>query len=186
LEQKHDLEKYKSLIHLTLNGIGLKSLKNFPKLEELQILELNNNHLNGDDLKVLVELFPKLYKVKLENNYIKSLEIFNQLSDSKIEKINIKDNPVVSENENYKKELFEIIPSLKSIDGEDKEGNPIESTDYGDDSEEGEEYEGEEFEGEDDEDIDEDDEENEDDEEEVDEEGEDDDEDKPPKKKSHN
>ena len=189
MEQKHDLEKYKSLIHLTLNGIGLKSLKNFPRLEELQILELNNNHLNGDDLNILVELFPKLYKVKLENNHIKSLEIFNQLTNSKIEKINIKDNPVVSENENYKKELFEIIPSLKSIDGEDKEGNPIESTDYGDDSGEGD-YEGEEFEG-DDEDIDEDDEENEEEEEEVDEDiedGEDDDdeEDKPPKKKSHN
>jgi hypothetical protein len=172
-----------------LNGIGLKSLKNFPKLENLQILELNNNNLDGNDLNVLVDLFPKLYKVKLENNHIENLEIFNQLTNSKIEKINIKENPVVSENENYKKELFEIIPSLKSIDGEDKEGNPIESTDYGDDSGEGD-YEGEEFEG-DDEDIDEDDEENEEDEEEVDEDiedGEDDDdeEDKPPKKKSHN
>lgn len=171
-----------------MNGIGLKSLKNFPKLENLQILELNNNNLDGKDLNVLVELFPKLYKVKLENNHIENLEIFNQLTNSKIEKINIKENPVVSENENYKKELFEIIPSLKSIDGEDKDGNPIESTDYGDDSGEGEDYEGEEFEGEDDMDEDEENEDDEDDEVDEDiEEGEDDEEeDKPPKKKSHN
>ena len=118
------------------------------------------------------------------------MDKFKKLTQSKIEKINIKDNPVVSENENYKKILFEIIPSLKSIDGEDKEGNPIESTDYGDSEEEGEgEYEGEEFEGESDEEIGEDDEGDEEDDE-VDEEiedGEDDDdeeEDKPPKKKS--
>ena len=32
------LEKYTSLYHLSLDNIGLKSLKNFPKLKELQIV----------------------------------------------------------------------------------------------------------------------------------------------------
>ena len=118
------------------------------------------------------------------------MDKFKKLTQSKIEKINIKDNPVVSENENYKKILFEIIPSLKSIDGEDKEGNPIESTDYGDSEEEEGDYEGEEFEGESGDEIGEEDEGDVEDDEvdEVieDEEDNDDDEeeDKPPKKKS--
>ena len=32
------LEKYKSLYHLSLNNIGLESLKNFPRLKELKIV----------------------------------------------------------------------------------------------------------------------------------------------------
>ena len=32
------LEKYTSLYHLSLNNIGLTSLKNFPKLKELKIV----------------------------------------------------------------------------------------------------------------------------------------------------
>ena len=37
-DHKNTLEKYTSLIHLTLNSIGLTSLENFPKLENLQIV----------------------------------------------------------------------------------------------------------------------------------------------------
>ena len=30
-QNKKDLEKYNNLVHLSLNGFGLQSLKNFPK-----------------------------------------------------------------------------------------------------------------------------------------------------------
>ena len=39
-EHKKTLESYKNLIHLSLNGLGLKSLANFPKLLSLQIVIL--------------------------------------------------------------------------------------------------------------------------------------------------
>jgi hypothetical protein len=35
-----DLNLYSNLIHLTMNGIGIKSVKNFPKLPKLQIVRL--------------------------------------------------------------------------------------------------------------------------------------------------
>jgi hypothetical protein len=37
-DHRKTLELYKSLVHLSLNGLGLKSLTNFPKLENLQIV----------------------------------------------------------------------------------------------------------------------------------------------------
>ena len=44
-DHKNTLEKYTSLIHLTLNSIGLKSLENFPKLENAQIVRKYFNYL---------------------------------------------------------------------------------------------------------------------------------------------
>ena len=39
-EQRDVLQKYAALIHLSLNGVGLNSLKNFPLLKELQIVRI--------------------------------------------------------------------------------------------------------------------------------------------------
>ncbi len=43
-EHKTTLEKYITLIHLTLNHVGLSSLENFPELKEAQIV--SNKHNN--------------------------------------------------------------------------------------------------------------------------------------------
>ena len=40
-EHKTTLEKYKSLIHFSLNKIGLTSLENFPHLDDAQIVSNN-------------------------------------------------------------------------------------------------------------------------------------------------
>ena len=40
-EHKTTLEKYKSLIHFSLNKIGLTSLENFPKLDDAEIVSIN-------------------------------------------------------------------------------------------------------------------------------------------------
>ena len=127
----------------------------------------------------LVNLYPSLYKVKLNGNKIESIDEFKQLKVSCIKKISVSDNPFIASNSDYREKLFEMIPSLTSIDGKDKEGKDVVSTEYGDeeDFEEGEfeENEGEEFEdGEEFDEEDEDDEDGEDD---------DDDEDKKPNKK---
>ncbi len=39
-EHKRTLESYKNLVHLSLNKLGLKSIANFPKLENLQIVNI--------------------------------------------------------------------------------------------------------------------------------------------------
>ena len=148
-DHKNTLEKYTSLIHLTLNSIGLTCLENFPKLENLQIvskylkyfnnliqIELNGNKLKGDDLEILLKNCPDLYKIKLEHNLIENLDNLKCLANYKIKKINLEGNPLTTKNENYRKELFQMVPSLESIDGYDKDGNEVESTLYNEEDEE--------------------------------------------------
>ena len=39
-DHKNSMEKYTALIHLSMNGLGLVSLENFPNLPELQIVSI--------------------------------------------------------------------------------------------------------------------------------------------------
>ena len=79
----------------------------------------------------LVTLYPNLYKVKLNNNKIDSLDDFKGLEGSKITKISVLENPFIETDNNYKKKLFDMLPNLKAIDNEDKDGNDVPSTEYG-------------------------------------------------------
>ena len=95
-------------------------------------MELNNNKLNGDDFNILVNKCPKIRKIKIENNNIKNINNFKNLLGLNIKKLNVKGNPFTKNNINYVKELFDIFLSLICIDDCDKEGNDIDSTEYGD------------------------------------------------------
>ena len=195
-EEKELLEKYTSLIHLTMNNVGLTTLENFPKLKNLKIVrknsiltfiitifqvELNHNKLNGDDLQILVKQCLKLYKLKLENNDITSIDKLKCLTElSELKKINVTGNPFVDTNPKYNNELFDMIITLESVDSQDKKGNEVESSIY----EEGEEEEDDEEFIEDDEYDDEEGEEyNDDEDDEDDDEDDDDDEEGKPKKR---
>ena len=75
-EEKKALEKYANLIHLSLNNIGLKSLKNLPCIKNLYYLSLNNNELSGDDFDILKTLYPNLSKLKISGNVIEKMKTF--------------------------------------------------------------------------------------------------------------
>ena len=87
-------------------------------------------------MKLLVDQCPKLYKIKIEKNKIDSLDKLKCLAGHKITKINLEGNPLVESNKEYRKELFELVPSLVSIDRIDRNGNIVESTYYGDEEDE--------------------------------------------------
>ena len=127
-------------------------------------------------MKLLVDQCPKLYKIKIAKNKIDSLDKLKCLAGHKITKINLEGNPLVESNKEYRKELFELVPSLVSIDRIDRNEKTVESTYYGDEEDE-EVLEGSEVDDEENEEVD-DGEEDEDDGEEDDEE----DENKPNKK----
>ncbi len=151
-EHKKTLESYKNLIHLSLNGLGLKSLTNFPKLPCLQIvilfcykiqLEIRQNELDGSDFKEIKSLFPNLYKVKVGENPIKSIEAFKVFSGTQIRKLELIGTPAAKE-ANYREELFKNLKNVEAVDSKDKEGEDVESTIY---DEEGDEFDDEDFEG---------------------------------------
>ena len=139
-----------------MNEAGLKSLENFPELKELLIvrilflikfilnflylyiqLELNNNKLTGDDLQILVKQCPKLYKLKIKDNEINSIDNFKCLSELKeLKKINVKGNPFCDTNANFEDKLFQMLNTLESVDSHNKEGGEVESSIYIDEEEE--------------------------------------------------
>ena len=69
-------------------------------------------------------------KLKLENNNIKDIKNLNHLLGLNIKKIYLNGNPFIKDNPDYKNKLFDIFLSLIGIDGTDKEGNDVESTEY--------------------------------------------------------
>ena len=135
LDQKKSLEQYTSLMHLSLNNLGLVKLDNFPSLLGRQILELNNNQLKGNDLRLIAHLYPNLYKIKLSNNLIESVDVFKAFENNKIMKIEVKDNPFCKTNPNYTKELYEIMKELRVIDGQDKNMQFVDTTNYDEEEE---------------------------------------------------
>ena len=92
---------------------------------------------------MLVCQSPSLYKLKIEDNKIDSVNKFYCLNQLKLKKINVKGNPFCSEkNSNYRNELFSNIKALESIDNVGKNDEYVESTEYVEE----ENYGGEEFE----------------------------------------
>lgn len=133
-QNKKDFEKYSNLVHLSLNGFGLQSLKNFPKLPSLQVLEIRANDLKGDDFSIISTLYPELYKLKVGENPIASLDVFKSLSGSNLNKIELQGTKA-SQDKNYKEALFKLIPSLDIIDNQNKEGDDQSTTNYDDEDE---------------------------------------------------
>ena len=128
---------------MTMKGCGLEKIDHFPRLEKLSILELSDNSLKGESLKVVAERCPALYKLKIEDNKIEKVEDLEALKEIKsLEKLSVSQNPLSSA-ENYRDKIFHLLPNLKSIDGLDREGNDVESTIYEGGDEEDEEYESE-------------------------------------------
>jgi len=146
-EHKKTLELYNNLLHLSLNGLGIKSLKNFPSIPELRILEIRNNKLSGSDFKELLHLYPNLYKLKVGENPIKSLDVFKSfLGYGSLKKLELLETDVTKK-ETYRDELFKSLKNVQIIDRMTRDGDEIDSTIY---DEEGDEFEDDEFEGEED------------------------------------
>lgn len=164
-------EEFVNLETLSLINVGLTSLKGFPKLPNLKKLELSDNRISGG--LNLLHGSPKLTHLNLSGNKIKGLETLDPLKEFK----NLKNldlfNCEVTSIENYRDRVFELIPSLKYLDGYDRDEKEAEDSEVDDEDGNEEDDEENEVDGEGESDEDDDDEVNVDDED--DEEGEEDD-----------
>ena len=152
---KEGLELYNNLIHLSLNDIGLENLSNFPEIKCLMILSLKNNKLKGDDLEVIPKLYPNLYKLKISFNQIDSIDKLSCLNKLQLKKIEVKENPFTKIDNEYRNKIYKMIPSLEIVDQMQKNGQEIDTSDYGNESSSFSEEEEEEGDDNDDEDSDE-------------------------------
>lgn len=109
------LDEYVNLESLSLINVGLTSLKCFPKLAHLKRLELSDNRISNG-LNFLATS-PKLQYLNLSGNKISNLETLGPLKEfNKLKNLDLFNNEVTSI-EAYRTEVFNLIPSLKYLDG---------------------------------------------------------------------
>ena len=131
---KEGLELYNNLIHLSLNNIGLENISNFPEIKCLMILSLKNNKLKGEDFSSLPKLYPNLYKLKISFNLIDTIDNLSSFNKFRLKKLEVKGNPFTQNDNEYSDKIYKLIPSLDILDQKMKNGQEVDTTDYGDDS----------------------------------------------------
>ena len=107
------------------------------------MLSLNNNELNGDDFDLIKKLYPGLNKLKVNGNNIEKIENLGKLRGLELRKIEVKDNPFSRNDANYREKIYKLFPTVEIVDQKLKNGQEIDTSDYGDmsSSMEDEEYE---------------------------------------------
>jgi acidic leucine-rich nuclear phosphoprotein 32 family protein A/C/D len=87
---------------------------------------LNDNFLKGEELSKL-QIYPKLVKLRLSNNQINSfdeIEILGKFPNLQI--LDLMDCPIVKK-DNYREEIFKILPNLQVLDMTYQDGELYES-----------------------------------------------------------
>ncbi|XP_017466945.1 PREDICTED: acidic leucine-rich nuclear phosphoprotein 32 family member A isoform X1 [Rhagoletis zephyria] len=125
-------DEYTALESLSLINVGLTTLKGFPKLPNLKKLELSDNRISNG-LNYLTTS-PKLQYLNLSGNKIKDLETLKPLEEFKHLAVLDLFNNEATQIENYREKIFEMLKSLKFLDGFD--ANDVEAPSEGDDDDE--------------------------------------------------
>ncbi|CAD8162912.1 unnamed protein product [Paramecium octaurelia] len=129
--------KHQSLLGLAFEKCGLTTLEGFPKLKKLQNLEFENNSLTGTAIKYIADNFKELINLNLSQNNIKSVDDLKPLASlTKLESLELKDNPLTKE-AGYHKKVFQLIPSLQVLDNKNEKGEEV-LDDEGDDNDDDE------------------------------------------------
>ncbi|XP_056616331.1 acidic leucine-rich nuclear phosphoprotein 32 family member A isoform X2 [Triplophysa dalaica] len=143
-------DEFEELEFLSTINVGLTSVANLPKLNKLKKLELSDNRISGG-LEVLAEKCPNLTHLNLSGNKIKDLSTIEPLK--KLESLKSLDlfNCEVTNLNDYRDNVFKLLPQLTFLDGYDKDDKEAPDSDAeayvegldddDDDEEEGEEEE---------------------------------------------
>ncbi|GBP79949.1 Acidic leucine-rich nuclear phosphoprotein 32 family member A [Eumeta japonica] len=119
-------DEYINLETLSLNNVGLTTLKGFPTLPKLRKLELSDNRISNG-LNFLTGC-KKLTLLNLSNNKIKDLEALTPLKEFEyLKNLDLFNNEVTTI-EDYRNKVFALNPSLKYLDGFDKEDREADET----------------------------------------------------------
>ena len=165
------LEKCVALEELSMIGCGITTLEGFPALPALRKLELNDNRISGG-LEALAGI-TTLEELNLGGNRIASRDEIKAISALPLVNLDLVGCPCCEDSDEYRAEIFGMIPTLQVLDGVDAEGEEVLMESEGDDDEEEDDELDAEDDDEDDLDDEEDDEDDEDDEDEDDEDDED-------------
>eukprot|EP00075_Anas_platyrhynchos_P032237 XP_027321490.1 acidic leucine-rich nuclear phosphoprotein 32 family member A isoform X4 [Anas platyrhynchos] len=113
-------DEFEELEFLSTINVGLTSVANLPKLNKLKKLELSDNRISGG-LEVLAEKCPNLTHLNLSGNKIKDLGTIEPLK--KLENLKSLDlfNCEVTNLNDYRENVFKLLPQLTYLDGYDRD-----------------------------------------------------------------
>lgn len=113
-------DEFESLETFRLTDAGLTTLKGFPKLVSLRKVELGSNCLNGG-LENLV-VCENIEFLDLKGNKIQCLEQLEPLTKlSNLKSLELL-NCEIASIENYREQIFKLLPNIKYLDGLDRDG----------------------------------------------------------------
>jgi len=126
-------DKFVNLETLSLINAGLTTLKGFPKLPNLKLLEMSDNKITNG-LESLSGC-PNIIHLNLSGNKIADLAALEPLKELKELKTLDLFNCDVTQLDDYRTRVFEMVPGLKYLDGLDKDEKEPEDDDDDDDFE---------------------------------------------------
>jgi len=145
-------EDFKALESLSLINVGLTTLKGFPSLPNLRKLELSDNRISSG--LNLLQGCSKLTHLNLSGNKIRDIETLEPLKNlPELKNLDLF-NCEVTNMEDYRDQVFELLDGLQYLDGYDRENQELEDEEEEDGEVDGDEDVDEEDDDEDDDDDD--------------------------------
>ena len=120
-------EDFSALEQLDLQNASLTNIKLFPKLPKLNKLDLSGNRLSKG-LEILKDC-PNLKALSLTNNKFKDFDTLKPLTDLQLTHLDVDGNEFTDSKEDFRKKVFDLLPSLVLLDGADKDGMESNSDD---------------------------------------------------------
>ncbi|XP_068580489.1 acidic leucine-rich nuclear phosphoprotein 32 family member A isoform X2 [Cebidichthys violaceus] len=113
-------DEFEELEFLSTINVGLTTVAHLPRLNKLKKLELSDNRISGG-LEVLAAKCPKLTHLNLSGNKIKDLSTIEPLKElATLKSLDLFNCEVTNLNE-YRDNVFKLLPQLTYLDGYDKD-----------------------------------------------------------------
>ncbi|XP_034535906.1 acidic leucine-rich nuclear phosphoprotein 32 family member A isoform X1 [Notolabrus celidotus] len=113
-------DEFEELEFLSTINVGLTTVAHLPKLNKLKKLELSDNRISGG-LEVLAAKCPNLTHLNLSGNKIKDLSTIEPLKElATLKSLDLFNCEVTNLNE-YRDNVFKLLPQLTYLDGYDKD-----------------------------------------------------------------
>ncbi|KAM8877618.1 acidic leucine-rich nuclear phosphoprotein 32 family member A [Synchiropus splendidus] len=121
-------DEFEELEFLSTINVGLTTVAHLPKLNKLKKLELSDNRISGG-LEVLAEKCPNLTHLNLSGNKIKDLSTIEPLKElGTLKSLDLFNCEVTNLNE-YRDNVFKLLPQLTYLDGYDKDDKEASDSD---------------------------------------------------------
>lgn len=115
-------EKFQNLQHLSIANIGVSSLEQFPRLQNLEKLILSDNRIAGGLEFLVAAGLNSLRDLDLSNNRIQDINDLRPLAELRLVSLDLYECPVTRVKD-YRSRVFGLIKSLKYLDKMDAEEN---------------------------------------------------------------